>query len=144
MLAALDFIEKHNAVVSQPLPLEVSDLLGPAAVHNSVHNSQKTILENEQRISSGSPQKKFKHEDLGAAGSDSAIAACRCVTATVFCRVCSIDYPRDSDGQLRGMIHPQLQNMDFTALEDGSPLFMGLDGCTVRDGAENVTGICNA
>ena len=62
----------------------------------------------------------------------------------MFCRVCGIDYPRDSDGQLRGMIHPQLQNMDFTALEDGSPLFMGLDGCTVRDGAENVTGICNA
>ncbi|MDR3000122.1 MAG: aspartoacylase [Fibromonadaceae bacterium] len=40
----------------------------------------------------------------------------------------SIDYPRDSEGNIIAMIHPALQGRDFCELKAGMPIFMGLDG----------------
>lgn len=43
----------------------------------------------------------------------------------------TIDYPRDAEGDLCGMIHPDLQDKDFVKeMEDGDPLFLMLDGTT--------------
>jgi len=39
-----------------------------------------------------------------------------------------IDYPRDSAGNINAMIHPQLQNADYTELKSGDPLFRSFDG----------------
>jgi len=40
----------------------------------------------------------------------------------------SIDYPRDSDGNISAIIHPALQGKDFCELKSGMPVFMGFDG----------------
>jgi len=42
-----------------------------------------------------------------------------------------IDYPRNEDGDLIGMIHPDLQDGDFKELKDGDPLFMTFSGETI-------------
>lgn len=38
-----------------------------------------------------------------------------------------LDYPRDENGELRGMIHPQLQGKDFEPLNPGDPIFLTFD-----------------
>lgn len=40
----------------------------------------------------------------------------------------SIDYPRTEDGELDGMVHPELQNRDFGELHEGDGLFATLGG----------------
>lgn len=40
----------------------------------------------------------------------------------------SIDYPRGADGDLIGMVHPDLQGRDFDELRDGDNLFMKFNG----------------
>jgi len=39
-----------------------------------------------------------------------------------------IDYPRNEDGEIRGMIHPQLQFQDYQPLNPGEPIFLTFDG----------------
>ncbi len=43
----------------------------------------------------------------------------------------SIDYPRNLDGELEAMIHPQLQGKDYEALKSGDPLFLTFSGETI-------------
>lgn len=43
-----------------------------------------------------------------------------------------LDFPRDTEGNITGMIHPDLQGKDFMALHSGDPLFLTLEGETVR------------
>merc|ERR1719444_215604 len=43
----------------------------------------------------------------------------------------TIDYPRNADGELIGMVHPDLQGGDFKELHEGSPLFMTFSGETI-------------
>ena len=40
----------------------------------------------------------------------------------------SIDYPRDEQGEIQAMIHPQLQGKDYSPLYPGDPLFLTFDG----------------
>jgi aspartoacylase len=109
VLAALDFIELHNEKVLRPLPQCASERT-PLSPAPSVHAPCSS-------------------DDLAPAAKHARVAS---VPATVFCRVCSVDYLRGADGSLRAMIHPQLQGNDFVELAEGAPLFMGLDGSTVR------------
>ena len=42
-----------------------------------------------------------------------------------------IPLPEDSDGEITAMIHPNLQNKDYQAINPGDPLFMSLGGETI-------------
>lgn len=50
---------------------------------------------------------------------------------TVYQAVSSLDFPRNSKGELQGMIHPQLQFRDYEPLSHGSPIFLGWTGETI-------------
>ncbi|MBD2450444.1 aspartoacylase [Nostoc sp. FACHB-152] len=39
-----------------------------------------------------------------------------------------IDYPRNEDGEIQAMIHPQLQFRDYEPLNPGEPIFLTFDG----------------
>jgi aspartoacylase len=43
----------------------------------------------------------------------------------------TIDYPRDSSGELQAMIHPQLQLKDYQPLNPGEPMLLTFDGETI-------------
>lgn len=49
-------------------------------------------------------------------------------TLTLYEYVADIDYPRTSKGELKAMIHPQLQFRDYEALHPGDPIFLTFDG----------------
>lgn len=58
---------------------------------------------------------------------------------TIYQTISSIDYPRDSSGELQAMIHPQLQFQDYAPLHPGDPMFMTFAGETIPyQGAEIV------
>lgn len=42
-----------------------------------------------------------------------------------------VNYPRDEEGQIIGIIHPQLQDRDWKELNPGDPSFLTLDGKTI-------------
>lgn len=50
---------------------------------------------------------------------------------TAYQAVSSLDFPRNSSGELQGMIHPQLQFKDYDRLSHGSPIFLGFTGETI-------------
>lgn len=43
----------------------------------------------------------------------------------------SLDFPRDREGNPSAMIHPSLQHQDYSCLEPGAPLFLGVDGTVI-------------
>jgi aspartoacylase len=43
----------------------------------------------------------------------------------------SLDLPRDSRGQAQAVVHPRLQDRDWSPLRPGDPLFLHRDGSTV-------------
>lgn len=43
----------------------------------------------------------------------------------------AIDYPRDEDGEIQAMIHPQLQFRDYHPLHLGDPMFLTFEGETI-------------
>jgi aspartoacylase len=47
---------------------------------------------------------------------------------TLYQYVGVIDYPRNEQGKILAMIHPQLQCRDYTALHPGEPIFLTFDG----------------
>ena len=49
-------------------------------------------------------------------------------TLTVYRSIGVIDYPRSEDGEIQGMIHPQLQFRDYEPLYPGDPMFMTFGG----------------
>ncbi|MEH2179172.1 aspartoacylase [Nostoc sp.] len=50
-----------------------------------------------------------------------------------------VDYPKKPDGTIFGMIHPELQDKDYQALNPGDPLFITFDNKTiVYEGASTV------
>jgi len=70
-----------------------------------------------------------KHNARIAAGS----SAFESVTIPVYRSIgISIDYPRCEDGELDGMVHPELQGKDFGELKEGSQLFMTFAGADKR------------
>ena len=47
---------------------------------------------------------------------------------TVYQTISSVDYPRNSVGELQAMIHPQLQFQDYQPLHPGDPMFLTFTG----------------
>ncbi|XP_072241127.1 N-acyl-aromatic-L-amino acid amidohydrolase (carboxylate-forming) B-like [Leuresthes tenuis] len=50
----------------------------------------------------------------------------------------SVDYPRDSAGEITAAIHPELQDNDFKLLRPGDPVFMSFSGETVKHEGEEL------
>lgn len=48
-------------------------------------------------------------------------------TLTVYQFLRDIDYPRNEQGEIQAMIHPQLQGRDYEALHPGDPMFLTFD-----------------
>jgi len=49
-------------------------------------------------------------------------------TLTVYKSIGVVDYPRNEDGEIQAMIHPQLQFRDYEPLCPGDPIFMTFTG----------------
>ncbi|WP_375510335.1 aspartoacylase [uncultured Nostoc sp.] len=50
-----------------------------------------------------------------------------------------VDYPKQEDGTIFGMIHPELQDKDYQALNPGEPIFITFDDKTIfYEGASTV------
>ncbi|XP_030009335.1 aspartoacylase [Sphaeramia orbicularis] len=43
-----------------------------------------------------------------------------------------VDYPRDANGNIMAMVHPNLQDCDWEPLNPGDPMFQTFDGKTIR------------
>ncbi|MFN6515956.1 MAG: aspartoacylase [Nostoc sp. CreGUA01] len=52
-------------------------------------------------------------------------------TLTVYQHLSVVDYPKKQDGTIFGMIHPQLQDKDYQALNLGDPMFLTFDNQTI-------------
>ncbi len=50
---------------------------------------------------------------------------------TLYQAVEIVDYPRDQQGGLQAMIHPQLQNQDYQPLHPNQPMFITFSGQTI-------------
>lgn len=50
---------------------------------------------------------------------------------TIYQYVGAVDFPRNDQGQICAMIHPQLQFQDYQPLHSGNPLFLTFDGDTI-------------
>ncbi|MBE9185468.1 aspartoacylase [Microcoleus sp. LEGE 07076] len=50
---------------------------------------------------------------------------------TIYRTIEAIDYPRNHQGEIQAMIHPQLQSRDYEALNPGEPTFLTFDGESV-------------
>lgn len=57
---------------------------------------------------------------------------------TIYRHVGKVDYPRDEFGELRAMIHPQLQFQDYQPLAPGEPMFLTFDGQTIAYEGESI------
>jgi succinylglutamate desuccinylase len=57
---------------------------------------------------------------------------------TIYQAVTNVDYPRDSSGDLHGMIHPQLQSKDYEPLQPGQPMFLSFTGEEICYNGENI------
>lgn len=52
-------------------------------------------------------------------------------SVTIYKHLKVVDYPKNEDGEIQGMIHPQLQGKDYEELKPGDPLFLTFDGKTI-------------
>ncbi len=52
-------------------------------------------------------------------------------TVEIYDHVALLDYPRDENGELTAMVHPTLQDRDYTLLKKGDPLFAAFGGETI-------------
>jgi succinylglutamate desuccinylase len=57
---------------------------------------------------------------------------------TVYQAIANVDYPRDSSGDLRGMVHPQLQFKDYEPLHPGQPMFLSFTGAEILYSGETI------
>ena len=51
----------------------------------------------------------------------------------------TIDYPRNDDGEITAIIHPQLQFKDYEALNPGEPMFLTFDGQIIPYAGQSTT-----
>ena len=49
----------------------------------------------------------------------------------VFVHLGSIDYPREKNGNINGLIHPERMNKDWNSIKRGDPLFLDIQGNTL-------------
>ncbi|MGJ5634733.1 aspartoacylase [Nostoc sp. CALU 1950] len=60
-------------------------------------------------------------------------------TLIIYDHLSVVDYPKKPDGTIFGMIHPELQDKDYQALNPGDPIFITFDNKTIiYDGASTV------
>jgi aspartoacylase len=60
-------------------------------------------------------------------------------TLTLYNFLSNVEYPKNEDGTVKAMIHPQLQDRDYEALNPGDPMFLTFDGTTIAfDGESTV------
>ncbi|MEH2115438.1 aspartoacylase [Nostoc sp.] len=52
-------------------------------------------------------------------------------TLILYDHLSTVDYPKKSDGTIFGMIHPELQDKDYQALNPGDPIFINFNGKTI-------------
>jgi len=52
-------------------------------------------------------------------------------TFTLYQNAGTIDYPRNEQGEIPAMIHPQLQFKDYEPLNPGDPIFLTFDGSVI-------------
>jgi len=52
-------------------------------------------------------------------------------TLTLYQHLQVVDYPKNAEGEIEGMIHPQLQNRDYQELNPGDPIFLTFEGKTI-------------
>ncbi len=50
---------------------------------------------------------------------------------TVYEHIDHVDYPRQKNGKLAAMVHPERQGQDFMPMKPGDPLFMSFTGATL-------------
>jgi len=50
---------------------------------------------------------------------------------TIYHSIGAIDYPRNEQGEIQAMIHPELQYRDYEPLNPGDPMFLTFDGESV-------------
>ena len=50
---------------------------------------------------------------------------------TIYKHLRTIDYPKNELGEIKAMIHPQLENRDYQKLQPGEPLFLTFEGETI-------------
>jgi aspartoacylase len=61
---------------------------------------------------------------------------------TIYDHVKLVDFPRNSDGELTAMVHPDRQDRDFCQINKGDAMFLSFDGETiVYDGDESLYGL---
>lgn len=58
--------------------------------------------------------------------------------ATVYEHVQTLDFPRDADGNVIAMVHPDRHGQDYGAIAPGDPLFMGFDGSVIPYDGQDV------
>jgi succinylglutamate desuccinylase len=52
-------------------------------------------------------------------------------TLIIYDHLSVVDYPKKPDGTIFGMIHPELQDKDYQALNPGDPIFIAFDNKTI-------------
>ncbi len=52
-------------------------------------------------------------------------------TVTIYQHLKTVDYPKNKDDEIEGMIHPALQGRDYEELKPGDPLFLTFDDRTI-------------
>jgi aspartoacylase len=57
---------------------------------------------------------------------------------SVYQIISSVDYPRDSSGELQAAVHPQLQSKDYKPLSDGEPMFLKFTGESIPYQGEDI------
>ncbi len=63
-------------------------------------------------------------------------------TVNVYDHVTLVDFPRDNDGEIIAMIHPQRQDNDFKLIQSGDPMFLSFEGqIIVYEGSESLYGL---
>lgn len=61
-------------------------------------------------------------------------------TLEIYDHVALVDYPRNKEGEIIGMVHQERQDKDFTLIKQGDPLFLTLENETIPyDGEEYYT-----
>jgi succinylglutamate desuccinylase len=57
---------------------------------------------------------------------------------TVYQAISSVDYPKNSLGEIQALIHPQLQSQDYQPLANGQPMFIDFTGESILYAGETV------
>jgi succinylglutamate desuccinylase len=60
-------------------------------------------------------------------------------SVTLYQAIKAIDYPRNGQGEIQAMIHPNRQGQDYQPMAPGEPLFLDFEGQTlVYEGSQRV------